>query len=269
MAQILKFQQGGTLIIDDIKYAINDDLVSQYRFLGREFDDDHEKKYYNQFMSKLKQGLNDKSVEIVIDTNAQSIEGIDLSGYTERQQRAIGTNQTDAGKLITHLFRPTVTGAKSAAETLGNFLPRGSKETFKKHSITTPINLEHEYNKETGEFEKNNEGGNALKKGQDDKINEIKERINFAKHIGNIPVHDLILGYNEESREDIENLIKEIDNLEAFQNRLINGTYTNQDEVWAKTFGIFMDDTSSEERSKLKQTHEYETSYQKAGLPTS
>ena len=66
MAQILKFQQGGTLTIDGIKYDINNDLVSQYRFLGREFDDDHEKKYYNQFMSTLNKGLSDKSVNIVI-----------------------------------------------------------------------------------------------------------------------------------------------------------------------------------------------------------
>lgn len=268
MAQILKFQQGGTLTIDGIKYDINNDLVSQYRFLGREFDDDHEKKYYNQFMSTLNKGLSDKSVNIVINTNEQSISGIDLSGYTDRQQRAIGTNQTDAGKLITHIFRPVVTGAKSAAETLGNFLPGRPKETFNKYSITTPIQLEHKYDEKTGEFTLTN-GNKELKDGQNDKIDEIKERINFAKNIGNIPVHDLILGYNEESREDIEKLIKEIGDLDAFQKRLIDGNYTDKDEIWAKTFGIFMDNESSEKREGLQQTHEYETSYQKAGLPTS
>ena len=36
MAQILKFQEGGTLTIDGVKYDINDHLISQYRFLGNE-----------------------------------------------------------------------------------------------------------------------------------------------------------------------------------------------------------------------------------------
>lgn len=232
--------KGGTLTIDGVRYEINDDLVWRYRFLGREFDDYHEKKYYNQFMSTLNKGLSDQSVNIVIDTNEQSISGIDLSGYTDKQQRAIGTNQTDAGKLITHIFRPAVTGAKSAAATLGNFLPGIPKKTFKKYSITTPIQLEHKYDEDTGEFTLTH-GKKVLKDGQDAKINEIKERINFAKNIGNIPVHDLILGYNEESREDIEKLIKKIGDLDAFCDRLINGNYTDEDEENAKVFGIFMD----------------------------
>lgn len=232
--------KGGTLTIDGVKYDINNDLVSQYRILGREFDDDHEKKYYNQFMLTLNKGLSDQSVNIVIDTNEQSISGIDLSGYTDRQQRAIGTNQTDAGKLITYIFRPAVTGAKSAAETLGKFLPRRPRVTFKKYSITTPIHLEHEYDEKTGAFIVN-DGKRVLRDGQNAKINEIKERINFAKNIGNIPVHDLILGYNEESREDIEKLIKKIGDLDAFCDRLINGNYTDEDEENAKVFGIFMD----------------------------
>ena len=268
MAQILKFQEGGTLTIDGVKYDINDDLISQYRFLGNEFDDSDQKKYYNQFMSTLKKGLTDKNVNIEIDRNKQYITGIDLSEYTEKQLKAIDVDQTDAGKLITHLFRPEVEGAKKAGKVLLDFNPSHPTSKFKHYSIDDKIILNHQYDQNTGEFIIA-DGKKQLVNGQDSKVTEITNRINFAKTIDNIPIHDKITGYNEETRDEITNTISDIGDLDAFKNRLLDGSYTEEDEMRAKMFGIFMDTDTSEQRSNVQTQHAGELAFSNTGLPSS
>lgn len=268
MAQILKFQEGGTLTIDGVKYDINDHLISQYRFLGNEFDDSDQKKYYNQFMSTLKKGLTDKNVNIEIDRNKQYITGIDLSEYTEKQLKAIDVDQTDAGKLITHLFRPEVEGAKKAGKVLLDFNPSHPTSKFKHYSIDDKIILNHQYDQNTGEFIIA-DGKKQLVNGQDSKVTEITNRINFAKNIDNIPIHDKITGYNKETRDEIINTISDIGDLDAFKNRLLDGSYTEEDENRAKMFGIFMDTDTSEQRSNVQTQYAGELAFANTGLPSS
>lgn len=268
MAQILKFQEGGTLTIDGVKYDINDHLISQYRFLGNEFNDSDQKKYYNQFMSTLKKGLTDKNVNIEIDRNKQYINGIDLSEYTEKQLKAIDVDQTDAGKLITHLFRPEVEGAKKAGKVLLDFNPSHPTSKFKHYSIDDKIILNHQYDQNTGEFIIA-DGKKQLVNGQDSKVTEITNRINFAKTIDNIPIHDKITGYNEETRDEITNTISDIGDLDAFKNRLLDGSYTEEDEMRAKMFGIFMDTDTSEQRSNVQTQHAGELAFSNTELPSS
>ena len=268
MAQILKFQEGGTLTIDGVKYNINDHLISQYRFLGNEFDDSDQKKYYNQFMSTLKKGLTDKNVNIEIDRNKQYITGIDLSDYTEKQLKAIEVDQTDAGKLITHLFRPEVEGAKKAGKILLDFNPSQPTSKFKHYSIDDKIILNHQYDQNTGKFIIT-DGKKQLVDGQDSKVTEITNRINFAKNIDNIPIHDKITGYNEETRDEIIDTISNIGDLDAFKNRLLDGSYTENDENMAKVFGIFMDTDTSEQRSNSQTQHAGKVAFSNTGLPSS
>lgn len=268
MAQILKFQEGGTLTIDGVKYDINDHLISQYRFLGNEFDDSDQKKYYNQFMSTLKKGVTDKNVNIEIDRNKQYITGIDLSEYTEKQLKAIDVDQTDAGKLITHLFRPEVEGAKKAGKVLLDFNPSHQTSKFKHYSIDDKIILNHQYDQNTGEFIIT-DGKKQLVDGQDSKVTEITNRINFAKNIDNIPIHDKITGYNKETRDEIINTISDIGDLDAFKNRLLDGSYTEEDENRAKIFGIFMDTDTSEQRSNVQTQYAGELVFSNTGLPSS
>lgn len=268
MAQIIKFQEGGTLTIDGVKYDINDHLISQYRFLGNEFDDSDQKKYYNQFMSTLKKGLTDKNVNIEIDRNKQYITGIDLSEYTEKQLKAIDVDQTDAGKLITHLFRPEVEGAKKAGKVLLDFNPSHPTSKFKHYSIDDKIILNHQYDQNTGEFIIT-DGKKQLVNGQDSKVTEITNRINFAKNIDNIPIHDKITGYNKETRDEIINTISDIGDLDAFKNRLLDGSYTEEDENRAKIFGIFMDTDTSEQRSNVQTQYAGELAFSNTGLPSS
>ena len=268
MAQILKFQEGGTLTIDGVKYNINDHLISQYRFLGNEFDDSDQKKYYNQFMSTLKKGLTDKNVNIEIDRNKQYITGIDLSDYTEKQLKAIEVDQTDAGKLITHLFRPEVEGAKKAGKILLDFNPSQPTSKFKHYSIDDKIILNHQYDQNTGKFIIT-DGKKQLVDGQDSKVADITNRINFAKNIDNIPIHDKITGYNEETRDEIIDIISNIGDLDAFKNRLLDGSYTENDENMAKVFGIFMDTDTSEQRSNSQTQHAEKVAFSNTGLPSS
>lgn len=268
MAQILKFQEGGTLTIDGVKYDINDHLISQYRFLGNEFDDLDQKKYYNQFMSTLKKGLTDKNVNIEIDRNKQYITGIDLSEYTEKQLKAIDVDQTDAGKLITHLFRPEVEGAKKAGKILLDFNPSHPTSKFKHYSIDDKIILNHQYDQNTGEFIIT-DGKKQLVNGQDSKVTEITNRINFAKNIDNIPIHDKITGYNKETRDEIIATISDIGDLDAFKNRLLDGSYTEEDETRAKMFGIFMDTDTSEQRDNVQTQYAGELAFSNTGIPSS
>lgn len=268
MAQILKFQEGGTLTIDGVKYDINDHLISQYRFLGNEFDDSDQKKYYNQFMSTLKKGLTDKNVNIEIDRNKQYITGIDLSEYTEKQLKAIDVDQTDAGKLITHLFRPEVEGAKKAGKVLLDFNPSHHTSKFKHYSIDDKIILNHQYDQNTGAFIIT-DGKKQLVNGQDSKVTEITNRINFAKNIDKIPIHDKITGYNKETRDEIIATISDIGDLDAFKNRLLDGSYTEEDENRAKIFGIFMDTDTSEQRSNVQTQYAGELAFSNTGLPSS
>lgn len=271
MAQILKFEGGGTLTIDGVKYDINDHLISQYRFLVNEFDDPDQKKYYNNFMSTLKKGLTDKNINIEIDRNKQYITGIDLSGYTEKQLKAIDVDQTDAGKLITHLFRPEVEGAKKAGKVLLDFNPSHPTSKFKHYFIDDKIILNHQHNQNTGEFIIT-DGKKQLVDGQDSKVTEITNRIDFAKNIDKIPIYDKITGYNNETRDEITNTISDIGDLEAFKNRLLEGNYTEEDENRAKIFGIFMDTDTLDKRKELITQYEDEQKKveisNKAGAPT-
>ena len=206
MAQILKFQQGGKLTIDGIDYDINDNLISQYRMLGQNFkNDSDEKYYYDQFMTTLQNGKTDKNVHIIIDRNNNSINGIDLN-YTNRQMEAINKNQTEAGNIITEYFRPKVRGAKDAARKIGEFTPSYGNQKFKHHSINEIINLNHEYD-DNGEFILDDNKNKILKENQDNKVALINSRINFAKGLGNIPIHDKVTGYDGVSRKELERFL--------------------------------------------------------------
>ena len=268
MAQILKFQQGGKLTIDGVDYDINDHLISQYRMLGQNFkSDSDEKYYYNQFMTTLQNGKTDSNVHIIIDRNNNSISGIDLN-YTNRQMEAISKNQTEAGNIITEYFRPKVRGAKDAARKIGEFTPSYGDQKFNHYSINETISLNHQYN-DTGEFTLGDNNNKILQENQDDKIKLIESRIDFAKNIGTIPIHDKITGYNGVSRKELEDIIKEIGDLDAFKDRLINGSYDDKDEEWAKAFGIFMDSETLEDRNALKNNFEQAQIFTNAGAPES
>lgn len=266
MAQILKFQQGGKLTIDGIDYDINDNLISQYRMLGQNFkNDSDEKYYYDQFMTTLQNGKTDKNVHIIIDRNNNSINGIDLN-YTNRQMEAINKNQTEAGNIITEYFRPKVRGAKDAARKIGEFTPSYGNQKFKHHSINETINLNHKYN-DNGEFILGDNNNKILQDNQDDKIALINSRINFAKGLGNIPIHDKVTGYDGVSRKELEDIIKEIGNLDDFRDRLISGSYDTKDEEWAKAFGIFMDSETLDDRNALKNNFAQAQIFANAGAP--
>lgn len=268
MAQILKFQQGGKLTIDGVDYDINDHLISQYRMLGQNFkSDSDEKYYYNQFMTTLQNGKTDSNVHIIIDRNNNSISGIDLN-YTNRQMEAISKNQTEAGNIITEYFRPKVRGAKDAARKIGEFTPSYGDQKFNHYSINETISLNHQYN-DNGEFTLGDNNNKILQENQDDKIKLIESRIDFAKNIGTIPIHDKITGYNGVSRKELEDIIKEIGDLDAFRDRLINGSYDDKDEEWAKVFGIFMDSETLEDRNNLQTNFAQEQIFTNAGAPES
>ena len=97
MAQILKFQEGGTLTIDGVKYDINDHLISQYRFLGNEFDDSDQKKYFRTYVNNGLQ-LHYSGTDIGnSDKLWKDISGKGNDGQIGAEDRRVGNTQSGGG----------------------------------------------------------------------------------------------------------------------------------------------------------------------------
>jgi hypothetical protein len=80
MAQILKFEGGGPvhgkLTYNGTDILITDELIDNYRQFGSQYTDD-EKNAFSMFFSTLKKGVNDPSIQIVIDEDTNTINGVD------------------------------------------------------------------------------------------------------------------------------------------------------------------------------------------------
>jgi hypothetical protein len=80
MAQILKFEGGGPtsgkITYNGVEIPITNEIIEQYRTFGNGFHDS-EKAAFNTFLSTVKKGLTDPTINITIDTDSGQITGVD------------------------------------------------------------------------------------------------------------------------------------------------------------------------------------------------
>lgn len=260
MAQILKFEGGGPvhgkLTYNGTDILITDELIDNYRQFGAQYTDD-EKNAFSMFFSTLKKGVNDPSIQIVIDEDTNTINGVDWDG-PNKNIKALSKDQTKAGEIITGLFRHNVKATKQVGYDLLHFNPVVKNTDYTSWNASEKIVLNHKYdsagNIDVREFMENQP------------IKEARSQLLFFRDAGNLNGLDIINGYDGISRKEIEEKVASIQNYDQFMERLFNGSYNDDDEKLANYFGIFFDEGTTAEREAAVTTAEDQKKYADLGL---
>lgn len=268
MAQILKFEGGGPtsgkITYNGVEIPITNEIVEQYRTFGNGYHDS-EKATFNTFLSTVKKGLTDPTINITIDTDSGQITGVDWDG-PNKDIKALHRDQGQFGEIITQIFRPKVKAIKQVGHELTQFNPQVLDVDYTKWDGSEKITLNHQYDNTSAELDKTRFQDNQP-------INAARSRLVWFKGVDNLDATDIIAGYEGISRKDISEKVKSISDYDDWIERLFNGTYTDEDEKLANYFGIFFDEDTASDRETLKEQHDADVTktkkYQDTGFTRS
>lgn len=260
MAQILKLQSGGKLNFGNDSIDVTEDIINQYRNWGQNLPED-ERQAYNKIIDAIQNG------EYTIDLENHTISGDNIEfGLSERENRVLHRDQTNAGRIITDLFRPELSAVQAAIQHFTSYRPSKPDAPRNHYDISNSLTINYEYNPEDAQFTTVNGNRTYLGNQNDD---PVLKRLDLLSRLTDTEewsdTHDSITGYNGQDVAAYRELLKDV-NIDDLKTRITDGSITDTDKTLLESLGIFADGTDNDERHTILTQYEANAPYRTAGI---
>lgn len=270
MAQIIKYQQGGTatkkygtFTVDGTTYDVDDEFLKQMSNHGSSLDD-RVAHQFNNIIDTLRSGEN-VSYNSVSDELSNNVK----FNVTDKQDKRLENRRSGLGSIFGGTFKGKEESARNAIHALKNF----------KYNKPVPEEVVRDWsNAITADYEKDDKGEYILNENKGKKYIKnstnnlrIAERLRNLKNIANYADSDTFKGFNDMDKKIYLDLYNSYGDkgINELISRIEQGTWNNADRVSLANIGINLkSDSRKQEATPLTEEEKLAAAQREAYIST-